>query len=80
VFTALRRQPEHRYRSVLALLEDLDRIDQLDFADYDFSPEPAMPGVIGGSEGPALARFALLVDAGFVSIVALIILISVALR
>jgi eukaryotic-like serine/threonine-protein kinase len=80
VLTALRRQPEHRYHSALALLDDLDRLDQLNPADYDLSPEPAMPGVIGGSEGPALARFALLVAAGFISIAALIILVSVALR
>jgi hypothetical protein len=80
VLTALRRGPEHCHRTALVFLDDLDRIDQLDLADYEFSPEPAVPGVVGGSEVPALARFTRLVAAGFFSIVALIILMSVALR
>jgi eukaryotic-like serine/threonine-protein kinase len=80
VLTALRRQPAHRYPSALALLDDLDHLDQLNPADYDFSPEPATAGVIGGSEGAALLRFALVVAAGFMSLVALVILVSVALR
>jgi serine/threonine-protein kinase len=80
VLTALRRQPGHRYPSALALLDDLDRLDQLNLADYDLSPEPVMPGVIGGSEGPAMLRFALLVAGGFISIVALVIVLSIVLR
>jgi serine/threonine-protein kinase len=80
VLTALRRQPGQRYRSALALLDGLDHFDRLDPDDYDLSPEPPIPGVIGGSEGPALARFAFLVAAGFLSLVAFVILVSVALR
>jgi serine/threonine-protein kinase len=80
VLTALRRQPEHRYPSALALLDDLDHFDRLNLADYDLSREPATAGVIGGSEGPALARFALVVATGFIGIVAVVIALSVALR
>ena len=80
VLTALRRLPAHRYQSTDALLDDIDHLDQLDPADYDLSPEPAMPGSIGGAEGPALIRFALVVAGGFVSLVAVIILLSVTLR
>ena len=80
VLTALRRQPEHRYPSALALLDDLDNLDRLNPADYDLSPEPATVGAIGGSEGPALLRLALLVAGGFIAMVALVILLSVTLR
>ena len=80
VFTALRRQPEHRYQTADALLDDIDRLDQLDPAEYDLSPEPAMPGSIGGAEGPALIRLVLVVAGGFIGLVTLIILVSVTLR
>jgi eukaryotic-like serine/threonine-protein kinase len=80
VLRALRRQPAHRYPSALALLDDLDHLDQLNPTDYDLSPEPATAGVIGGSEGPALLRFALFVAAGFMSLVAAIIIVSIVLR
>jgi serine/threonine-protein kinase len=80
VLTALRRQPGHRYRSALALLDDLDHFDRLDPQDYGLSPEPAISGVVGGSEGAALARVAVFVAGGFLSVVAFVILVSVALR
>jgi serine/threonine-protein kinase len=80
VLTAMRRQPEHRYQTALALLEDLSRLGELDPTSFDLTPEPAMGGVIGGAEGPALLRFALLVAGAFFSIVALVILLSAALR
>jgi eukaryotic-like serine/threonine-protein kinase len=80
VLTAMRRQPGHRYASALALLDDLDHYERLDSDEYDLSPEPATRGVLGGSEGAALARFALFVAAGFLSVVAFVILVSIALR
>jgi serine/threonine protein kinase len=80
VLTALRRQPGSRYPNALALLSDLDRLDELNPADYDLSPEPAMPGAIGGSEVPALVRLTLFVAGTFVSIVGVVILLSLALR
>ena len=39
-----------------------------------------MAGAIGGSEGPALARLALLVAGGFIGVVALVVLLSVTVR
>jgi hypothetical protein len=80
VLTAVRRQRERRYPNVLALLEDLDRLDGLDPDDFDLSPEPPTPGAIGGNEGPAVLRVALLVAAGFIAVAALVIFGSVALR
>jgi hypothetical protein len=80
VLTALRRQPEHRYANALALLDDLDHVEELDPTNYDLSPAPAMGGVIGGGEGPALVRFALLVATAFITIVGLVILLTVVLR
>jgi serine/threonine protein kinase len=79
VLTALRRRPEHRYPTAVALLDDLDHLEGVDPADYDLTPEPAMAGVIGGSEGAALIRFALMIAGGFAGIV-LVILLSVTLR
>ena len=46
VLTALRRRPEQRYPSALAVLGDLDRVDELNPDDYDLSAEPAM--AVGG--------------------------------
>jgi serine/threonine-protein kinase len=80
VLTAMRRYPEHRFPSALALLGDLDHVGQLDVDDYDLSPEPAMDRVVGGSEGVALLRFAGLVAAGFIGIVAVVIALTIAMR
>jgi serine/threonine protein kinase len=80
VLTALRRQPGRRHPSAEALLDDLEHLDGLAPADFDLRPEPPMGGTIGGSEGPALLRFALLVAGAFVSLVTLVVLLGVALR
>ena len=45
VLHAMRRQPDHRYQSADELLTDLDRLDTLDPATYDPSPEPPMGGM-----------------------------------
>jgi serine/threonine-protein kinase len=80
VLTALRRRPGHRYPNAAALLDDLDRLDELDPAGYDLGPEPPMAGAIGGAEGAAVVHFALAVAGTFVGVVTLIILASIALR
>jgi serine/threonine-protein kinase len=50
---AMRRYPENRYQSADDLLADLDRLDTLDPATYDLSPEKPMGslGVTGGGKG-----------------------------
>ena len=80
VLTALRRQPEHRYPSMPALVADLDHLDQRSPGDYDLSPEPPMAGAIGGSEGLALLRLVGTVAGAFLGAVALILLLAVVLR
>lgn len=80
ILHALRRYPEHRYPTALALLHDLDRLDSLDPAGLDHSPEPPMGGAVGGAEGPAIARLVLAVASGFIAIAAAVILLSIALR
>ncbi|HWW52464.1 MAG TPA: serine/threonine-protein kinase [Acidimicrobiales bacterium] len=80
VLTAMRRRPEARYPNVQALLADLDNLEHLNVADFDLSAEPPTAGVIGGSEGPALLRLVLFIAATFMSVVALVLLLSVALR
>jgi serine/threonine-protein kinase len=80
VRTALRRRPEQRYQSALALVDDLDHLDELDPAAFDHSPDPPIRGVVGGNEGMALLRLALLVAVGFLGVVAVAVGLSVALR
>jgi serine/threonine protein kinase len=80
VLTALRRQPGRRYQTALALLDDIRRLDELDPTTFDLRPEPPMFGVVGGAEGPALVRFALLVATTFISVVVAAIVLSVVLR
>ena len=74
---AMRRYPEHRYPAAADLLDDLDRLDTLDPAQYDMSPEPPMGGMAGGGLGQA----ALGVGGpdrrvGFIGIVAVIIALT----
>jgi eukaryotic-like serine/threonine-protein kinase len=77
VLTAMRRQPDHRYRDTQALDADLKRIDQLDASSFDLSPEPAFS--VGASEFQALVRFAAVLSASFVALVAVVIVLTILL-
>jgi serine/threonine-protein kinase len=80
VLHAIRRYPDNRYQSALALLDDLDHLDRIDPSRFDLCPEAPITDGVGGSEAPAAVRLALLVAAGFVAIVAVVIVLTVALR
>jgi len=80
VLTALRRRPERRYPTALALLDDLDRCDTLDPAGFDLRPEAPMAGGFGQGEGRAVLRFVAVVAATFVALVSTIVALTVALR
>jgi len=80
VATAIRRSPEHRYADGGALLADLDRMDEVPPVDRSAGADPPFVARPQPSEGRALLRFAGIVAAGFLAIVAAIILLSVALR
>jgi serine/threonine-protein kinase len=80
VLHAMRRHPDNRYQSMRAVLDDLEHLDQVDPGSYDLAVEPPMHGAIGGAEGPAIIRLILIVAGGFIAIVTLAILLSLALR
>ena len=75
VLHAMRRYPENRYQSADELLADLDRLDELDPASFDLSPEPPMGGM--AATGSALRLWALvgMISAGFVVLVTVIIVL-----
>ena len=80
VLTAMRRYPEHRYPSADALLADLSRLDSLDPAAFDLSPEEPMGGMAAAESARRLWMFVALIALGFIAVVAVIITLSVVLR
>jgi serine/threonine-protein kinase len=80
VLHAMRRYPEHRYPSAQAVRDDLDRLDELDPAAYDLSPEKPMGGMAAVDSTKRLWAFTALVAVAFVGIVAVIIALSILLR
>jgi serine/threonine-protein kinase len=77
---AMRRYPEHRYQSADDLLADLDRLDTLDPASIDLSPEPPMGGMAAAETTKRLWLLVVEIAAGFLAVCALIIFLSVVLR
>jgi serine/threonine-protein kinase len=80
VMHAMRRYPEHRYPSVAALREDLDRLDTLDPAQYDQSEEKPMGGMAGADSARRLWVWVAMIGLGFLGIVAVILALTVVLR
>jgi serine/threonine-protein kinase len=80
VLHAMRRYPEHRYPSAEAILEDLNRLDTLDPATYDLSPEKPMGGMASSDSARRLWAWVALIAASFVGLVGLIITLSIVLR
>ncbi|HLI56615.1 MAG TPA: serine/threonine-protein kinase [Actinomycetota bacterium] len=78
VLTALRRRPNRRYPSAAAALADLNRFPQLDPADRDLAPEPAIRGGVGGDA--QLWGFVAIVVVVFAVLVAAVIAASVLFR
>ena len=75
VLHAMRRYPENRYQSADEVLADVDRLDELDPASFDLSPEPPMGGM--AATGSALRLWALvgMISASFVVLVTVIIVL-----
>lgn len=80
VMKAMRRYPENRYKSAEALLADLDNLDKLDLSDFDLTPEKPMGGMSAMETRWQLWGFMALIALGFIIFVAIIILISIALK
>jgi serine/threonine-protein kinase len=77
---AMRRYPEHRYQSADELLADLDRLDTLDPASFDLSPEAPMGGMAAVESTKRLWLLVLEITGAFLAVCALIIVLSVVLR
>jgi eukaryotic-like serine/threonine-protein kinase len=80
VLEAMRRYPEHRYQSSVALAHDIGHLDEVDPSAFDLSPEAPMGGMAAADSTKRLWIFALLVAAGFIAVASLIIFLSVVLR
>ena len=77
VLKAMRRQPKNRYQTADELVADLGRLDQLDSASFDLSPEPPMGGMSAAETPAQLWGRIALIALGFIAFCALVIAISV---
>lgn len=80
VMHAMRRHPENRYPSATALLGDLNRLDQLDPATYDISPESPMGGMAAEESSRRLFRIAGIIAISFLALCAAAVTLSIVLR
>jgi serine/threonine-protein kinase len=80
VLHAMRRYPKNRYQSAADLVADLDRLDTLDPASFDLSPEPPMGGMSSMESKGQLWLYVAGVAAGFFALLALIIIVTVVTR
>lgn len=80
VFKAMRRYPDNRYQSAVELLADLDRLDSLDVAAFDLSPEAPMGGIAAVESGKRMWLFAAALAFGFIALSVLIVVLSVVLK
>jgi eukaryotic-like serine/threonine-protein kinase len=80
VLKAMRRHAKNRYQTADELVADLGRLDELNPASFDLSPEPAIGGM-SSAETPAqlLGKIALIVLI-FLAVCALVITISVVMK
>lgn len=77
---AMRRYPDNRYQTAEELLADLDRLDTLDPASIDLSPESPMGGMAAAESAQRLWLLIAEIALGFIAVVALLIFLSVVLR
>ena len=79
VLTAMRRYPEHRYRSISQVTNDLQHLDELDLSAFDLTPEPPMAGFAAVDSPFRIWRLVGIVACAFVGVVALVLGLSVML-
>jgi eukaryotic-like serine/threonine-protein kinase len=81
VLKAMRRNPKNRYQTADELRADLGRLDRLDAAGFDLSPEPPVGGPMNAVDSPAAlwGRVALIVLL-FFAVLAITILVSVVMH
>ena len=78
VLKSMRRSPGLRYQSAAELLGDLGRLDSLDVAGFDRSPEPPLP--MSALGGKTLVWIVVAVAVGFYVVAGAIVGITVALH
>jgi eukaryotic-like serine/threonine-protein kinase len=78
ILTAMRRDPDHRYQSAGTLLRDLDRLDELDVATFDLSPEPPVGGITTAGPTKQVLIVVAIVVVALLLAVALVIGVAVA--
>lgn len=77
VLKAMRRYPDNRYQTAQAVLDDLDRLAELDPGSFDFSPEKPMGAGMSGAGGPAqMWKMVALIALGFFALLALTVVIA----
>jgi len=77
---AMRRMPENRYQSADDLVNDLEKLETLDPASFDLSPEPPLGGMAAAGSARRLWGYMALIAAGFIALVALIVTLTVVLK
>ena len=77
VLHAMRRHPENRYQSANDLVADLNRLDSIDPATYDTSPEKPLGAMAVTFSGRRLWAYAGLIALVFIGVVAVIITLSI---
>jgi len=80
VLKAMRRMPENRYQSADDLVNDLEKLETLDPASFDLSPEPPLGGMAAAGSAKRLWGYMGLIAAGFIALVALIVTLTVVLK
>ena len=80
VLKAMRRMPENRYQSADDLVNDLEKLETLDPASFDLSPEPPLGGMAAAGSARRLWGYMALIAAGFIALVALIVTLTVVLK
>ena len=80
VMHAMRRYPANRYQSADELVADLERLDTLDPATYDLTPEPSMGGMAMVNSERRLWAMVGIIAVSFIGIVGVIIALSIVLR
>jgi serine/threonine-protein kinase len=76
VLKAMRRYPEHRYESAEQITADLDRLDVLDPADFDLSPEAPMGGIAAAESTKHMWLLVAIIAVGFLAVCAVIIVLT----
>jgi hypothetical protein len=75
----MRRDSQHRYHDGSGLVADLDRLEALDVASFDLSPEPPIGGMAALDSAKRLRRFVLVVAAATIAVGAIVVLAAVRL-